>query len=92
VNSEQHLLVILGEECAETAHRVSKAIRFGMDDIDPNQHETAKRILEREYAEIIAVAEMLGLKARDEDKAAKKERVKKYMDYSREVGTLERER
>lgn len=91
MNKEQHLLVILGEECAETAHRASKAIRFGMTDVDPEQHETAKRLLEREYAEIVAVAEMLGLEVRDEDKLAKRERVAKYMDYSREVGTLERE-
>jgi hypothetical protein len=88
MNETEHLLVILGEEAAEVIHRVSKALRFGLADIDPELNETALRVLEREYAELIAVGELLDLRIRDEDKVAKRERLKKYMGYSRQVGTL----
>lgn len=90
MNETQHLLIVLGEEAAEVIHRASKALRFGLTDIDPKCGETARRVLEREYAELVAVAELLDLRAREGDKAAKRERLKKYMDYSRKVGTLKR--
>lgn len=89
MNETQHLLTILAEECAEAAQRASKAIRFGMADIEKGQDEHNRRRLEREVADVVAMSEMLGLNIRAEDKAAKVERVKKYMDYSREVGMLE---
>jgi NTP pyrophosphatase (non-canonical NTP hydrolase) len=89
MNKTEHLLVILGEEAAEVAHRVSKALRFGLGDIDPQRHETARRVLERELGDLMAVAEILDLKIHDEDKAAKREKLKKYMAYAKAVGTLE---
>lgn len=85
----EHLLTVLGEECAEVAQRCSKAIRFGLADIDPHRKETAKRVLERELGDLMAVVEILGLEIRAEDKAAKREKLKKYMAYSRTAGTLE---
>lgn len=90
MNETEHLLTNLSEECAETIQRVSKAIRFGLSEIQPGQLEDNTRRLEREYAELVAVAELLGLQAREEDKAAKREKLKKYMDYSRRLGTLEK--
>lgn len=90
MNITEHLLVILGEECAEVAQRASKAARFGLLEVQPGQPENNTRRLERELADLMAVAEVLGLKIRDEDKAAKLEKMKKFMDYSREIGTLER--
>lgn len=88
----EYLLTTLSEECAETAQRASKAIRFGISEIQPGQNEDNKRRLEREYAEIVAVGDLLGLQIREEDKAAKHEKLKKFMDYSRQIGTLEKEK
>lgn len=85
----EYLLTTLMEECCETAQRASKAIRFGIAEIQPGQLEDNKRRLERELAEIIAVADMLGLRVRLSDKAAKVKKVKKFMVYSRNLGTLE---
>lgn len=88
LNETEHLLTNLSEECAEVAQRASKAIRFGLSEIQPGQHEDNRRRLEREWSELNAVADLLGLRVRDEDKTAKLEKLKKYMDYSREIGTL----
>jgi hypothetical protein len=34
---DEHLMTIAMEECAEVAQRVSKAVRFGMEEIQPGQ-------------------------------------------------------
>lgn len=81
-------LTVLGEECAETAQRASKAARFGLQEIQPGQSETNARRLEREMSEAVAILEEMGLKIREEDKIAKIEKLKKYMEYSRSLGLL----
>lgn len=90
MNEIEHLLTVLGEECAETIQRATKAARFGLHEVQPGQPEDNLRRLERELSEAVAVAEMLGLQIREEDKAAKREKLKKYMDFSRTLGTLEK--
>lgn len=89
MNEREHFLTVLSEECAEVAQRACKAIRFGLEEIQPGQEENNKRRLERELADLMATAELLDLNIRDTDKDAKKEKLKKYMKYSREIGTLE---
>ena len=89
MNDTEHLLTVLAEECSETAQRATKAIRFGLTEVQPEQSEDNRRRLEREYSEIVAVAELLGLKVREEDKAVKRAKLVKYMDYARQIGTLE---
>lgn len=91
INEEQYLLTVVSEECAESAQRACKAIRFGLTEIQPGEKEDNKRRLERELGDLIGTAELLGLKIHDEDKAAKVEKLKKYMEYSREIGILKRE-
>jgi DNA-directed RNA polymerase subunit M/transcription elongation factor TFIIS len=92
MNETEHLLTVLTEECAEVGQRACKALRFGLSEIQPGQPEDNKRRLERELADLMATAELLGLTVRGEDKAAKREKLKKYMDYSREIGTLEKKK
>lgn len=90
MNETEHLLTILGEECAEVVQVASKAIRFGLDSTNRGQSpEDNKRLIERELAEIVAVAEALGLRIRDEDKRAKLAKLKTFMAYSRDLGKLE---
>lgn len=89
MNEQEHLLTVLTEECAEVAQRACKAARFGLTEVQPGQTEDNKRRIERELADLMATADLLGLSIRDEDKAAKVEKLKKYMVYAREVGTLD---
>lgn len=88
MNKTQYLLVCLGEEACESTQRATKALRFGMTEIQPGQPEHNRRRLEREAAEFVAVAEMLGLNIRESDKTAKKKKVLKYMRYSRTLWIL----
>jgi hypothetical protein len=88
LNETEYLLTCISEENSESSQVACKALRFGLDHIWPEKNETNRRILERELADLMAVAEMMGLTIRDEDKAAKKEKVKKFMKLSQELGTL----
>ena len=55
----EHLLTILAEECAEVAQRVSKALRFGVLEVQPGQEKTnAERIVE-ELIDLKAVWRLL---------------------------------
>jgi len=92
MNETEYLLWVLSEECAEVSQRASKAARFGLREVQPGQQEDNVRRLERELADLMAVVELFGLRIRDEDKAAKVEKLKKFMEYSRQVGRLEGEK
>jgi hypothetical protein len=93
----EHLLEILHEECDETGQRCSKALRFGLSEVQPEQRFTnAFRILQ-EFYDAVAVVEMLQaeyvlpvLDAAhiEELKAAKKAKVEKFFEISIEQGTL----
>jgi hypothetical protein len=89
MKEREHLLIVLAEECAEVAQRASKALRFGLAEIQPGQPDDNLRRLEREFSELYEVASMLRLKIREEDRETKREKLKKFMDYSRQLGTLE---
>ena len=46
MNTIEHLLTCLAEECDEVGQRVMKALRFGLDEIQPGQDFTnAERIV-----------------------------------------------
>jgi NTP pyrophosphatase (non-canonical NTP hydrolase) len=59
VTRTEHLLTILAEECAEVAQRVSKALRFGLAEVQPGQEYTNAERIEFELTDLIAAAEML---------------------------------
>ena len=59
MNRTEHLITIFGEEGSEVAQRASKILRFGVDEVQPGQVKTNAERLVDEYADIIAVAEML---------------------------------
>ena len=88
MNETEYLLTCLSEECAEIAKQASKGIRFGLGDFEPGQSETNTRRIERELADLLAVAERLGFHIRHEDKSAKHDKLIKYMGISRQLGTL----
>lgn len=85
---DQHLLTILGEECAEVAQRTSKAVRFGLDEVQPGQPHDNRKRLEEELGDLLGMVDMLGLNPDIERREAKPARVEHYMNRSREKGQL----
>lgn len=91
MNRTEHMLTLISEEASEVVKDACKAIRFGLADKEPGQNDDNIRRLEREIAQLVAVADMMGLLIREEDKKIKVERVEKYMEISRRNGTLKDE-
>ncbi len=91
----EYLLTCLAEECIETAQRATKAIRFGINEVQAGQQfDNAERIC-LEYNDIQAVMEVLGeeLGWMPEQRLPhlikrKKEKLKEWMAYSEKMGAL----
>ncbi len=99
---EEHLLVILSEECCEVAHRASKALRFGLDEVQAGQDLTNAQRLTAEMADLLAVwSELRDESGEDLPSAAamltdeflqlKRVRLDKYFELSRKLGKLDKE-
>lgn len=93
MNLPEYLLVKLAEECAEVQQRVTKALTFTLDEVQPGQEESNRERIAQELDDLLAVVEMLkdAHVLRDKSLEAmfkKKLKVRKFMDYSRERGTL----
>ena len=56
---EEHLFTILSEECLEVSHRIHKLQRFGKHQVEPGQALTNEQRVVREYADVLAVMQML---------------------------------
>lgn len=93
MNRTEHLLIIAMEECNEVAQRCSKALRFGLEEVQPGQDLTNIQRIRQEYSDLAAVLEMLGVGAplgRDMD--GKRAKVEKFLAYSADLGTLQESR
>lgn len=98
LSETEYLLVQAMSECNEVAHRISKALHFGLEEVQPGQDKTnAERALE-EIFDLCATLEMLRerriLVPGPYDNnikfiKGKKGRVLKMMDYSRSLGITE---
>jgi NTP pyrophosphatase (non-canonical NTP hydrolase) len=96
MTEDQLIILQLGEECNEVAQRVSKYIRFGSDDVQAGHTEDNRERLQYEFTDLLAVFEMAcerGLLDRFTPTMrpavdAKKEKVRKYLEYSREHGIV----
>lgn len=95
MNTKEHLLVCLIEECAEIQQAASKALRFGLDDGYPGSDTTNSQDMGREITDLIAVIDL----CREHGMALqplefmtmydeKIQKVNAYMQYARERGTL----
>lgn len=90
----QLLLIQLAEECNEVAQRVSKALRFGLDEIQPGQVLSNTERVEEEIVDLMAVFELLMVdgvvsSVNFNKFPAKQRKVEKYLQYSQECGILE---
>lgn len=94
MNRTEHLMVKGMEECAETAKRLSKALRFGLEEVWPDPYEnptgqTNRAIIVREFNDLHAVMRMLGLAELDETAIeAHQVKTESFLNYSRTQGTL----
>lgn len=89
MNESEHLLCCLAEECAEVAQRVSKALRFGLDEVQPGQSLTNAERIVGELVDLNAVVVMLvtrmtipPLPGAAGPYEAKRAKVSKYLEYS----------
>lgn len=59
IDLEDHHLIMLMEECAEVAHRASKQLRFGSDEVQPGQDLSNRQRLREEILDMFACVEFL---------------------------------
>ena len=96
---EEHLLTILAEECSEVAHRVSKALRFGVEEVQPGQSLTNAERIKVEFVDLLGAWEMLvgagvviPVTSRDDDAInAKIGKVNLFLDFSVARGLVDGE-
>lgn len=97
MTKEQHLLTILAEECVEVAQRVTKALRFGLDETQPGSGATnAERIMDElvDVRVILLMLQEIGTlpeaNSSQDVVDKKKAKVNKYISYSEELGLIEK--
>ncbi len=95
MTTEQWLLTTLAEECAEVAQRCSKAIRFGLKEVQPGQEKNNTKRLYEEIADLFGTIEYIeNLGIMDGPVTLKPlidrkfERLAKYLKYARELGIV----
>lgn len=95
MNRTEHLLTCLAEECAEVAQRVSKALRFGLDEVQPGQAQTNRHRIVDELSDLLSVAVILAderviprFPMDDEMVANKLAKIERFMAISRERRVL----
>jgi hypothetical protein len=97
VTRKEHLLTIVAEECVEVAQRCSKALRFGLEEIQPGQSLTNAARIYQEYADLKAAMELLhahcvsmadGLPSLGAMVDAKHAKIAEFMKLSARCGTL----
>jgi hypothetical protein len=93
VNRFEHLMTILGEECAEITQIAAKINRFGLHE-SRDLGVTNRDRLQAEYNDLVALVEMLNFEDptmqlfRDPDLVTtKKLKVEHYLEYSETLGT-----
>lgn len=95
IDKKVYLLILIIEECAEIIQCVCKAIRFGLDEVEPNQSLTNKERINQEINDASTVIMLAGDEGIINDtiyfelRENKKKKVEKYMDYSKELKILE---
>jgi len=100
-NRLEHLLTVAAEECAEVAQRLSKALRFGLDEVQPGQMLSNAERIAGEVSDLLATLQMVEAEGgvvllpplvRDPDTVAAREekmrKVERFLLLSRDCGTL----
>lgn len=97
MNRQEHLLICLAEECSEVGQRVSKCLRFGLNEKQKGQDYNNRERLEQEIKDMLCVINILlnegmikneGCYPNDISIFVKKSKIEKYMEISKEQGVL----
>lgn len=91
LTEDQYLLICLMEECDEVSQRASKALRFGLDEVQPGQPLSNAERIDVELTDLVTIADELrkrGILTKPLPCGIKRSRVQSYMDYSRGQGVL----
>jgi len=95
MNRTEHLLTIMSEECNEVAQRITKSLRFGLDETQKDQHFTNRDRIIHEFVDLMSVFSMLVDEENFEEPedfeqrmVTKKANIEKYLEYSKQLGTL----
>jgi hypothetical protein len=93
LNREQYLLTLIQEECAELSQRASKALRFGLYEVQPGQELDNWERLRGEFVDLFTSLYMLDwvivdVDVKDDDVQTKANKIKKYMQLSVDRGIL----
>lgn len=81
---EAELLTILGEEAAETIQRATKAMRFGLSEVQPGQGRTNAQRLAQEIGDFLGMVDQLiaqGLLAKDDVEEARRRKLYKLIQF-----------
>lgn len=91
MNRLEILLIQLMEECCEVSQRASKALRFGLLEVQPNQELNNKERLNLEISDLYGVLQILHneykIGGNEEEMNKKITKIEKYLNYSKECGT-----
>lgn len=97
MNRSEMLLVQMMEECDEVSQAVSKQLRFGPNNVFPMQDGTLGNRVVCETIDFLTILAMcqeeglippIGTQQLKDLSALKREKVEKYLVYSRDKGTL----
>lgn len=93
MNKTEYLLICLAEECAEVQHAITKSLKFGLDNWHPTHGTFNRELVAKELEDLLAVMVMLQEEGcvrelTQSAMAGKTQRVKEYMNCSRESGVL----
>lgn len=93
----EHILTIVSEECSEIAQHCSKAIRFGLLEVQPGQTLTNASRIYQEYVDLKAAMEVLhahwmalvdGTPSLGSMVDAKHRKIAEFLKYSAQCGIL----
>ena len=91
---KEHLLTIAAEECSEVAQRISKALRFGLSEIEPGQQLSNSFRIKAELNDLLAVLQMIEVEEQVDFSASpvllqeKQHKVMHFLEYAKACGTL----
>jgi len=94
MTESEYLLTKLIEECAEVIQRATKALTFGLTEVQPGHTQDNSIRLTYEFGDLQAVWELLSEKGVVREPtihmlALKRAKMAQFMQYSRQLGTLD---
>lgn len=88
LNRTEMLLLKVMEECDEVSQRCSKALRFGLDEVQRGQELNNFERIREEVTDLWAALWLLGITPLYEALNQRHERIEKYLQLSQERGAL----